>query len=149
MFSHILVPTDGSDLSKRAAKAAARLASATHARITAIYAIEPYRPPVPSEMAILHPELYSPERYKDFSEARAHEALADVAEAAESAGVPCDTLTVTDRHPWEAIVKAAKKRDCDLIAMASHGRKGLEGILIGSETHKVLTHSKVPVFVIR
>jgi nucleotide-binding universal stress UspA family protein len=149
MFKHILVPTDGSDLSKRAAKAAAELARTTHARITAIHAIEPYRPPAASEIAILRPELYSPEHYREFSESRAHEALAEVAEAAESAGVRCETLTVTDSHPWEAIVNAAKKRDCDLIAMASHGRRGLEGLLIGSETHKVLTHSKVPVFVIR
>ncbi|MGE5615481.1 MAG: universal stress protein, partial [Bacillota bacterium] len=74
---------------------------------------------------------------------------AEVAEAARSAGVQCDSLTVTASHPWEAIVNAARKCKCDLIAMASHGRKGLEGLLIGSETHKVLTHSKVPVFVIR
>ena len=148
MFKHILVPTDGSRLSKRAARAAAELARTTHARITAIHAIEPFRPPLQTD-SILHPELYSGKLYRDGAESRAREALAEVVEAAESAGVSCDTLTVTENHPWQAIVKAAKSSKCDLIAMASHGRKGLEGLLIGSETHKVLTHSKVPVFVIR
>jgi len=148
MFKHILVPTDGSALSRRAAKAAAELARTTHARITAIHAIEPFHPPVQTD-SILHPELHSATRYRETTESRARQALAEVVEAAKGAGVACDTVTVTDNHPWQAIVNAAKTGKCDLIAMASHGRRGLEGLLIGSETHKVLTHSKVPVFVIR
>jgi nucleotide-binding universal stress UspA family protein len=69
--------------------------------------------------------------------------------AAADVQAPCDTVAVFDSHPWEAIVKAAAKRKCDVIVMASHGRRGLAGLLLGSETHKVLTHSKTPVLVCR
>ena len=69
--------------------------------------------------------------------------------AAEKAGVSCDTDYVTSSHPYEMIIKAAEKKGCDLIMMASHGRRGLQGLLIGSETHKVLTHTKIPVLVFR
>ncbi|MNN26350.1 Universal stress protein family protein [compost metagenome] len=63
--------------------------------------------------------------------------------------MPCDTVTATDDHPWQAIIQCAEQRGCDLIVMSSHGRRGLQALLIGSETQKVLTHSTIPVLVLR
>ena len=148
MFKHILVPTDGSALSTRAAKAAAELARTSKARITAVHAVAPYYSPASAEAAVLMPEL-SQKEYEQAAETHARKMLRAVAAQAEAAGVPCDTVVVTSEHPWQAIVDEAAKQHCDLIAMASHGRRGLAGLLLGSETHKVLTHSKVPVFVLR
>jgi len=148
MFKHILVPTDGSGLSARAAKAAAELARVSNARITAVHAVAPYYSPPSAEAAVLMPGL-SQQEYEAATEAHAQRMLRVVAAQAEAAGVPCETLVVTSEHPWQAIVDEAAKKHCDLIAMASHGRRGLAGLLLGSETHKVLTHSKVPVFVLR
>jgi nucleotide-binding universal stress UspA family protein len=68
---------------------------------------------------------------------------------AEAAGVPCRTLSTTNEHPWRGIIRAAETKRCDVIVMASHGRRGLAGLLLGSETNKVLTHSKIPVLVCR
>jgi nucleotide-binding universal stress UspA family protein len=148
MFKHILVPTDGSGLSARAAKAAAELARVSNARITAVHAVAPYYSPPSAEAAVLLPQL-SQQEYEQAAEAHARKMLHVIEAQAEEAGVPCESLVVTSEHPWQAIVDEAAKRHCDLIAMASHGRRGLAGLLLGSETHKVLTHSKVPVFVLR
>jgi nucleotide-binding universal stress UspA family protein len=75
--------------------------------------------------------------------------LGVIKKAAEEAGVRCDTDYVTSNHPYEMIIQAAEKKGCDLIMMASHGRRGVQGLLIGSETQKVLTHTRVPVLVLR
>ena len=148
MYKHILVPTDGSRLSAKAVKAAARLAKQFGARLTGVYVIPPYVPPMYGEAAIYVPEI-SPKRYKELSEKEAAKALEVVEREAKSAEVTCKTAWVTDDQPWEGIVKAARSKKCDLIVMASHGRRGLSGLLLGSETTKVLTHSKVPVLVCR
>ena len=147
MYKHILVPTDGSPLSLKAARAAASLASEVGARLTALYVIEPFRPPIYSEGAIAYQAYYSREQYEDGMRKVADSATGKVAAAAN--GVKCDRMSATDLDPWEAIVEAARTKKCDLIVMASHGRKGLAGLLLGSETQKVLTHSKVPVLVCR
>ena len=89
------------------------------------------------------------EQYESESKGRAEQFLGVVKKAAEKAGVRCDTECVTSSHPYEMIIKAAEKKGCDLIMMASHGRRGLQGLLIGSETHKVLTHNRIPVLVLR
>jgi len=148
MFKHILVPTDGSRLSGKAVKAAATLAKKLGARLTGVYVIPPYVPPMYGEAAIYVPEI-TPRRYKELSEKEAKKALAAIEIDAQTARVPCKTLWLTDDQPWKGIARSAKSRKCDLIVMASHGRKGLSGLLLGSETTKVLTHSKVPVLVCR
>jgi nucleotide-binding universal stress UspA family protein len=149
MYRHILVPTDGSTLSNRAAKAAARLAKQLNARITALYAIPPFRPSSYGIDAIAYTAVYSPKEYEADMRKFADKALAKARAAAEAEQVPFTGISVIQGHPWEAIVNAARQKKCDLIVMASHGRRGVEGLLLGSETQKVLTHSKTPVLVCR
>jgi len=148
MYKHILVPTDGSRLSAKAVKAAAGLAKKLGAKLTGVYVIPPYVPPMYGEAAVYVPEV-TPKRYKDLAEKEAKKALAAIEIAAQVAGVPCKTTWVTKDQAWEGIIRTARARKCDLIVMASHGRRGLTGLILGSETTKVLTHSKVPVLVCR
>lgn len=149
MYAHILVPTDGSPLSTKAAKSAIGLAKALGARITALHVIPAFTPPVYMDGIVPYPELYSSAEYKRSTEAYAKKMLAKVEERARAAKVPCATVFVTGEQPWRAIVRTARSKKCDLIAMASHGRGGVEAVLLGSETTKVLTHSKTPVLVCR
>jgi nucleotide-binding universal stress UspA family protein len=148
MYRHILVPTDGSALSLKAAKTAAKLAKQAGARITALYAIEPYAPPTGAD-AIAFSIAYTAKEYEKGMREVAAKALAKVRAAADAEEVQCDAISVVQMRPWEAIVNAAKQKKCDLVVMASHGRRGLAGLLLGSETQKVLTHSKTPVLVCR
>ena len=149
MYRHILVPTDGSELSLKAAQTAARLCKELHAKMTAVYVIPPYNPPSGAEGAMFWPDQFTPERYKALSEKAATMALEKVKTEAASAKVDCETMFLTKLHAWQGIIDTAKGKHCDLIVMASHGRKGIEGILMGSETTKVLTHSSTPVLVCR
>ncbi len=149
MYKHILVPTDGSKLSQKAAKEAAALAKKIKAKITALYVIAPYMPALDNEGAILVRYGLDAKAHKLASERSARDATARVATAAAAAKVACAEVHVTDPMPWDGIIRAAKKQKCDLIVMASHGRSGLAGLLLGSETVKVLTHSKIPVLVCR
>lgn len=148
MYEHILVPTDGSKLSQKAVAAAAKLAKATGAKLTGVYVIPPYTPPVYGEGVAYVPEM-TPKAYKELTEKEAKRALAAVEVEADAAGVPSKTVMLTHDHAWDGIIRTAKAKKCDLIVMASHGRKGLAGLLLGSETTKVLTHSKIPVLVCR
>ena len=148
MYKHILVPTDGSRLSVKAIKAAAQLAKAIGAKLTGVYVIPPYVPPMYGEAVVYVPEV-SPRRYKELSQKEAKKALAAVEIEAQTAGVPCKALSVTADQAWQGIIRTAHAKKCDLIVMASHGRRGLTGLLLGSETTKVLTHSKTPVLVCR
>jgi len=148
MYKHILVATDGSKLSLKAAKTAASLARAVGARLTSIYVMPEYMPPIYGE-ASLYVTTVSPKSFKAAMDKDAKAALAAVAKAAASARVTHAEAKVTNAQPWAAIVSAARSKRCDLIVMASHGRRGLAGLLLGSETTKVLTHSKVPVLVVR
>jgi len=149
MFHHILVPTDGSPLSLRAAKVAVELAHVHGARITAIHVMAPYVPPAAGDGIMYYPESFSPEEYGKAVEKEAEKALGKVQALAEAAKVRFESMAVTHAEPWQAIVDAAKARKCDIVVMASHGRRGIAGLLIGSETTKVLTHSKTPVLVCR
>ena len=148
MYKHILVPTDGSTLSDKAVKAATDLAREMNAKVTALHVIPEYTPPLAEEAAIAY-TVYSPQKYKQETEARAQKMLDKAKAAMEARQVSCETEFVTNDQPWNAIVKAAKAKKCDLIVMASHGRRGLAGVILGSETTKVLTHSKTPVLVCR
>jgi nucleotide-binding universal stress UspA family protein len=144
MFKKILLPTDGSELSSKAVQGALKMASQLGASVVGLTVVEPYSYSTLSE--------YRPETLEAF-EARnaqaAEQRLAPVVEAAKAANVPCETVTVKSFSPYEAIIDTAKKHDCDVIFMASHGRRGLSAVLLGSETQKVLTHSTIPVLVYR
>jgi len=148
MFKRILVSTDGSKLSNKAIRAAVRLAAATRAKLTGCYVIPLYVAPMYGEAAIYVPAV-SPKRYKEMTGREARKALAVVEIEARTAGVEYRGKSLVASNPWEGIIRAAKAGKCDLIVMASHGRRGLAGLVLGSETTKVLTHSKIPVLVCR
>ena len=145
MFKHVLLPTDGSKLSDKSVKQGIRLAKSLQAKITALHVIPRYHTfTYQSDMLEA-----TREDYTRASEKRAEEFLRHVKRVAAGAGVECETMHATSDQPFKEIIRTAEKKDCDLILMASHGRKGIEGLLLGSETQKVLTHSKTPVLVYR
>ena len=145
MFTHILVPTDGSDLSHTAAVNAVALAKVTGANLTALHVAEPYSTRVHEEHVPLDFVLPDDHAKKVQQEAAPH--LEDVKKLAAVAGVRCDTRMALSNFPAEAIVEAAEKLGCDAIVMGSHGRTGFSKLLLGSETQKVLVRTKVPVLV--
>lgn len=147
MFKHILIPTDGSELSVRAVKAGVALAASLGARVTGLFAAPA---PTPIVYGDLLPVGYMPpDQHAALIEAASKRYLATIEEAARAAGVPVDSVSVTSEYPADSIIEAARARGCDLIFMASHGRRGLAAALLGSETQKVLVHSGIPVLVYR
>jgi len=146
MFKHILIPTDGSEQSQRAVRTGVELAKLHQARVTGIHVIPDYHLLIAYEGAF---DPITEERIEEEARARAENYLAFVRKVADEAGVPCDTVCETSDHPYDAILKTAESKNCDLILMTSHGRKGLAAVLLGSETRKVLTHARVPVLVVR
>jgi len=148
MFSKILFPTDGSEISHRAADTAVELAARLGIGIVGFHSIPPYSLPIGDGVFGYEP-VYSEEEFRKACEDAANEVLAEVAKVAKKAAVPFTSSVRTCPSTWEGIIAAAKDNKCDLIVMASHGRKGMAGVLLGSETTKVLTHSKVPVLVCR
>jgi nucleotide-binding universal stress UspA family protein len=147
MFRHILVPSDGSALSGDTARKAIVFARETGAKLTFFYAKPDYPVAFYGEGALIDPN--TPERFAEMADKHAEEILSAAQKSAADAGVPCATTSVTSDVPYEAIIRAAENAGCDLIFMASHGRRGLSGLLLGSETQKVLTHSTIPVLVYR
>jgi nucleotide-binding universal stress UspA family protein len=147
MFKHILVPSDGSEFSQAAARQAVDFAKGIGARITAVYVKPPH--PVHYYVEGVEFNLPSPNRYDELDEQEAQRILGFVDGLCQGAGVPFDKLSLTSDVVHQAIIDTAGKRGCDLICMASHGRRGLSALLLGSETTKVLTHSKIPVLVLR
>ncbi len=139
MYQHILIPTDGSERSARAIAQGIALAALLNARVTALMATPPIPPIVLEGLAALE------QNAKDY----AAQSLAVAAKAAAAAAVHCETTHLEHDRPWEAIIQTAERKGCDLIVMASHGRAGVSAVVLGSETNKVLTHSKVPVLVCR
>jgi nucleotide-binding universal stress UspA family protein len=148
MFRHILIPTDGSKLAAKGARAGVKLAKALGARVTGVYVIPPYLPTMYGELGI-PAQAHAQRNYRKNSEKAARQALAAVEIEAQTEGVACATTFVSDPQPWGGILRAAHARKCDAIAMSSHGRGGLGGLLLGSETQRVLSRSKIPVLVIR
>jgi nucleotide-binding universal stress UspA family protein len=145
MFKHILLPTDGSSLSQTAVRSGIQFAKEINAKVTGLCVVP-----------VGYYSIYEGEIPGDFQEkalaecrAQAKTTLSEISEAAAQAGVACDTVLETSDAPYESIIKVAGKTGCDLIMMASHGRHGVGALLLGSETQKVLTHSKVPVLVYR
>lgn len=148
MFKHILIPTDGSTLAAKGVRAGVKLAAALGARVTGVYVVPPYVPPMYGEGAIYVPGM-SLQSYKKATERLAKKALAAIEIEAHASKVACATKTVTASQPYDGILKTARARGCDAIVMASHGRGGLGGLLLGSETTRVLASSRIPVMVIR
>lgn len=147
MYKHLLVPSDGSELSARAVENAVKLAQTLNARITFLY-IQPEFPlPIAGEGAIMVPE--SREEFAQSTQAQAKRILDEAEAVARKAGVAAQSRTAVSDIPYELIISTAEAEGCDLVFMASHGRRGLAGLLIGSETHKVLTHCQIPVLVYR
>jgi len=145
MFKQILLPTDGSELSERAVLAGISFAKELGAQVVGL-----------TVMPEFHTFTYNVEMLEDTqeeftaaSEQRAIKHLTFISDAARSAGVGCTIVKVRSDNPYEAILATAKERKCDLIIMASHGRRGIKGVLMGSETQKVLVHSDIPVLVYR
>jgi nucleotide-binding universal stress UspA family protein len=147
MFKHILVPTDGSPLSSGTVARAVSFAKDAGARITFFYAQPDFPMPIYGEGALIDPT--TPEQFGKAAAEEAKRILDEAKSAADAAGVGADTDTVVNEVPYEAVIDAAERHGCDLIFMASHGRRGIAGLLLGSETQKVLTHSKIPVLVYR
>ena len=144
MFKRILVPTDGSELTAKAVAKAIDLAKALGASIYTLSVKEPFPYSAISEM-----QPVPPQEFFDAQERIAAERVNSVREAAKAAGLACEAHTIEAVHPWEAIIDHAKANACDLIVMSSHGRRGVTALLLGSETQKVLTHTTIPVLVVR
>ncbi|OGA23411.1 MAG: hypothetical protein A3I02_10890 [Betaproteobacteria bacterium RIFCSPLOWO2_02_FULL_67_26] len=147
MFKHILLPTDGSKLSNKAVKRGIELARKVRARLTALHVVPAFKLMVDEGITPLHPALKK--RLEDEGRARAQSMLDAIARQARARGVRCATLSVASDLPYQEIIAAARRKKCDLILMASHGRRGLSSLLLGSETAKVLLHTKIPVLVVR
>lgn len=144
MYKRILVPTDGSEITSKAVQTAVALAKLTGAEIYAIGVKEPFPYSAISEM-----QPVPPQEFYDAQERIASKHVKGTVDAAKAAGLTAHGHTVEALHPWEAIIDHAKSKQCDLIVMASHGRRGVSALLLGSETQKVLTHSTLPVLVVR
>jgi nucleotide-binding universal stress UspA family protein len=146
MFKHILLPTDGSALAMKAVQAGIALAKEMGASVTGYYAIEP-APHHLSEGYVRGEPLAQELERRSHDIAR--RSLQEVSAAARVAGVPCDTVITESVSAYRGIIETASQKKCDAVCMASHGERGLTSLLIGSVTHKVLAHSKIPVLVFR
>jgi nucleotide-binding universal stress UspA family protein len=147
MFRNILVPTDGSAPSRKAIKRAVQLAREQKARITGFYVGPPWQLPVYGEY--VPPEVYSPKQHAAAVKKTAARNLGSVKKTAAAAGVRCKVAYVMGDYPYVEILKAARRNHCDLIVIASHGRRGISRLLLGSVTSKVLAHASIPVLVCR
>jgi nucleotide-binding universal stress UspA family protein len=145
MYKHILIPTDGSALSEDAVKQGLTLAKTLDAKVTVLTVVPPFHVFATETMMVTDTR----DQYDKHIARMAERRLAWPREAAKAAGVVYEDVSEVAEHPWATIVEAAKTRGCDLIVMASHGRKGLSALVLGSETTKVLTHSKIPTLVCR
>ena len=145
MFKHILIPTDGSELSKMAVRQAVQFAKEINAKVTGLTVTVPYHYCAVDAVQLSD----TPDQYAIDVKSMADKNLSFIKEEASKAGVSCELMQRSNEHPYEEIVKTAQDCMCDVIFLASHGRRGMSGILLGSETQKVLTHSKIPVLVYR
>jgi nucleotide-binding universal stress UspA family protein len=145
MYTHILIPTDGSELAGKAVQHGIALAKRIGAKATALTVLPPFHV-LTTDTQMLED---TPAQYKVRMQEHAEKTLGAIAQAAQAASVACEMVHVEHEHPYQAIIDTAESKGCDLIVMASHGRHGISAILLGSETVKVLTHSKIPVLVHR
>jgi len=145
MYKNILIPTDGSELAGKAVQHGIAFAKEIGARITLLTVTTPFH------VFALDPQVVedTPDQYKKHIQEHAAKMLGAIANSAKAVGVTCESAAVEHEHPYQAIIDTARSKGCDLIVMASHGRRGISAIVLGSETLKVLTHSKIPVLVHR
>ena len=145
MFKVILIPTDGSELSERAIRQGVELAKALGATVVGLTVT------IPFHLFAVDPIMVTctAEKYEHDMQILTKKYLSAIEAVAKQAEVPCLTLTRSGEHPYEEIIKAAEEEKCDAICMASHGRRGVSALVLGSETVKVLTHSRIPVVVVR
>lgn len=144
MYQRILFPTDGSEITRKALQSAIAMSRLMQAELVVLAVKEPFPYSAISEM-----QPVPPQEFYDAQERVAGARVKEALQAAEAAGVKARGATVEALHPWEAILDHAKNEACDLVVMASHGRRGVSALLLGSETQKVLTHSTLPVLVVR
>ena len=144
MYRNILIPTDGTEITAKAVAAGISLAKALGAQLSTITVKEPFPYSAISEM-----QPIPPQEFYDAQERIALKRVKEVVASAGDGGLACQAFTVEAQHPWEAIVDHAKTHGCDLIVMASHGRRGVSALLLGSETTRVLVHCDVPVLVVK
>ena len=147
MYKHILIPTDGSELSDKAIDAGVAFARELRARVTGFTAVPEYK--LPSEIELMSRHAVSMEQYEREARMQAEAALQKIADRARAAGVEYNADYAQSDFPHEAIIRAAHKHGCDLIFMASHGRRGISALIHGSQTQGVLTHSNIPTLVYR
>jgi nucleotide-binding universal stress UspA family protein len=147
MYKHILIPTDGSATADKAVEAGIQLARDANAKVTLFMAVPEYKGP--SEAEIMGHHVVSFREHERRSRDKADAILDPAAERVRAAGLQCDTAFAQSDHPHRAIIEAAESHGCDLILMASHGRGGFSELWYGSETHDVLTHSRIPTLVYR
>lgn len=147
MFRHLLVPIDGSLLSDGAVRKAVSFAGEADAKITFFYATPDTGSSIYGEEELLR--TINPQEYQTRRDQIAREVLERAAKVAGEGRVSADVRSRSAQEPWEAIIATAEECDCDLILMASHGHRGFKGLLLGSQTQKVLLHSKFPVLVYR
>ena len=145
MYKRILLPTDGTEFCERAVRHGIALAKLTQGAVIGVTVTQPLHSSIPRSLipknlaSTIHSETVK----------LADEKLAVVQRLAQEAGVPVEVVRQSNDHPWQAIVETSKQKTCDLIVMASHGRRGVSAVVLGSETYKVLTHSAIPVLVVR
>jgi len=148
MYKHIMLPLDGSELSLKAVNEGITLAKALGSKLTLVTVVKPYHIPTRLSSATRTGQIIEQRHDEELKEA-AQKMQTDIAAQVKSNGIECESVVVLGDSPYREIIKSATACNCDLIVMASHGRRGLDAVLLGSETVKVLTHSKVPVLVVR
>jgi nucleotide-binding universal stress UspA family protein len=148
-YKHIMLPVDGTELARKAEKECIAFAKSIGAKVTAIHVLshfhlhfQPWATP-----KSVHTKIEK--EHEEEAREIAQKMISALTKRAKADGVECDGLVVVGDHPYEEIINSAEERKCDLIMMASHGRRGLDAVLLGSETVKVLTHTKIPVLVVR
>lgn len=145
MYKHILIATDGSELAHKAVVQGLGLARALAAKVTAVTVTEPWTAVVPGEMGMAFPI----DDYEKGAAQNAASLLAVVKAEADRVGMACETVHAPDTYPADGIINTAREKGCDLIVMASHGRRGISRLLIGSQANQVVVHSSIPVLIVR
>jgi nucleotide-binding universal stress UspA family protein len=148
MYKHILIPTDGSELATKGLLHGLALAKNQGAAVTIVTVTEMWSALAMAQQA-RGSTLQPTERYEEQAAEAARLVLDEAVKLAQSQGINAETLHVADQHPAEAIIATSTDRGCDLIVMASHGRRGLSRLMLGSQAYEVLSHSTVPVLVVR
>jgi nucleotide-binding universal stress UspA family protein len=148
MYKHIMLPVDGTELSSKAVDECFALAKPIGAKVSVIHVVPHFHVTVPVGFTSDLVKQLENDREKQYKQ-RGEKMVEELESRAKASGIDCDGTVVVGDNPYEEIIEQAEKTDCDLIMMASHGRSGLDALLLGSETAKVLTHTRIPVLIVR